>query len=110
MRNNDRNDQRIFIERDVQIKLPSGRVVCGVTRDLSFGGSFIECDTTFLHSGDDCYLSVELENDGVFAEIFSTICYRNKHGIGCHFLTFDAGYYQFLTNYLSKKHFAETDH
>jgi hypothetical protein len=97
--NDHRSDQRFSIERNVRIKLPSGRIVRGVTRDLSFGGSFIECDVTYLHSGDECYLSVALENDDVSAEIFSLIQYSNKHGIGCHFLTFDSGYYQFLTNY-----------
>ena len=91
--------QRFLIQRGVRIKLFSGRVICGVTRDLSFSGSFIECDATGMQSGDECYLSLVLENDEVFAEIFSNIRYSNKDGVGCHFLTFDSGYYQFLTNY-----------
>lgn len=99
MNNDKRFDQRFLIQRGVRIKLPSGTIVCGVTRDLSFSGSFIECDTRGLCSGDECYLTVFLENDEESAPIFTDIRFLDKDGIGCHFLTFDNGYYQFLAKY-----------
>jgi len=99
MNDDKRGDQRFPIQRGVEIRLLSGAIIYGVTRDLSFGGSFIECDTTVLKGGEECYLSVMLENDEKSAEIFSDIRYYTETGVGCHFLTFDSGYYQFLTNY-----------
>ncbi len=94
-----RTQERFEIKRGVQIKLSSGTVVHGITRDLSFSGSFIECDTTDLHFIAECHLLVSLGTDEESAEIFSDIRYYDEDGIGCHFLTFDSGYYQFLTNY-----------
>lgn len=99
MANEKRATQRFAIQRSVEIKLLSGTIVSGVTRDLSFAGSFIECDTSNLQECGECYLSVTLENGDKSAQIFSEIRYHNDHGVGCHFLTFDSGYYQFLTNY-----------
>lgn len=99
MMDENRTHKRFAIQRGVEIRLASGYRVSGVTRDLSFGGSFIECDTTNLHSGDECTLSVNLDGEGTAVEIFSDIRYHNEYGVGCHFLTFDTGYYKFLTNY-----------
>jgi hypothetical protein len=99
MTDDKRSDKRFAIERGVELRFPSGLILHGVTRDLSFSGSFIECDTTGLQVGGECYLSVMLENNEKSTEIFSAIRYQNAEGVGCHFLTFDSGYYQFLTNY-----------
>ncbi len=99
MRDDKRIDRRFPIQRGVEIRLVSGDIIYGVTRDLSFSGSFIECDTTGFEAGEECYLAVMLENGKKSAEIFSDIRYFTESGIGCHFLTFDSGYYQFLTNY-----------
>ncbi|MDA3833765.1 MAG: PilZ domain-containing protein [Spirochaetales bacterium] len=94
-----RNHQRFLIQRRVQLRTSSGHVVPGMTRDLSFGGSFIECDTANLQSGEECTLLIMLDDGAGSIEIFGDICYSNNHGVGCQFLTFDSEYYQFLTHY-----------
>ncbi len=99
MSDDKRIHQRFSVERDVSIRLSSGNVIRGLTRDLSFGGSFIECDTSMLQLEEECYLAIGLENDLDIIEIFSDIRYSTEDGVGCRFLTFNFRYYQFLTHY-----------
>lgn len=94
-----RKHPRFLIQRYVQLKLASGRIVVGVTRDLSAGGAFIECDTTMLRPGDAFTLSILLDDGGGSIEILGDIAYRNRRGVGCYFLALDSEYAQFLSHY-----------
>lgn len=94
-----RKHPRFLIQRHVQLTLSSGRMVVGVTRDLSSGGSFIECDATDLRPGDEFTLSVLLDDGNGSIEIRGDIAYKTRRGVGCHFLTFDSGYDRFLSQY-----------
>lgn len=94
-----RNYERRLIQKFALLKLANGLILEGLTRELSVGGGFIECNPgvdTVLIEGEECTIVLSLENEGLTTEIYGSISHTDPQGIGFNFLKINLAYYQFI--------------
>lgn len=99
MSSNRRNYERLLIRRYALLKLTNGEVFEGLTRDMSVGGAFIECDPDIdLSEGTECSINIALDETDPeeTTEIYGTISHCGSDGLGFNFLKVNSVFYQFI--------------
>lgn len=94
-----RNYERHLIRKFALLKLANGEIFEGLTRDMSMGGAFIECESNIdLTRGMECSIRLILKEgeEEMITEISGAICYSDSRGLGCTFLRINSTYYQFI--------------
>lgn len=99
MSSNRRTYERLLIRKYVLLKLANGEVLEGLTRDMSVGGAFIECEPDIdLSEGTECSISMALDETDTekTTEIYGTISHCGSDGLGFNFLKVNSVFYQFI--------------
>ena len=80
-------NKRFSAHKDVGIQYPGGRTVIGQTRNVSFGGLFVEFDTADLppHALVKLLLPIGGEETGAYHRIPAIMAHRTQEGIGLLF-------------------------
>ncbi len=79
-----RRNQRFSAQKCVGIKCPGGKTLIGWTRDVSFGGLFVELDMTDPPAHALVQLEVRIEDEEIGSDlrIPVAITRRSRDGIG----------------------------
>ncbi len=96
---NQRNHERLLIQKFALLTLTNGEVIVGQTRDMSVGGAFIECEPDIeLSEGTECTISLVLDDqdEAMTTEIYGAISHCESGGLGCTFFKVHSTYYQFI--------------
>ncbi|MEE2961225.1 MAG: PilZ domain-containing protein [Myxococcota bacterium] len=99
--NTQRKHTRLLIKVNAEVKTNSGLTLSGHTRNLSFGGGFINLDDTSnceSYLGLECQLTLQLgsRDDPILVPVQSKVTRYDSQGIGLEFIsTTIEGYWQF---------------
>jgi hypothetical protein len=87
-----RKNTRYPIELDAAIILPDKSTVRGKTKNMSFGGVYMNCvDSKSLPEGQSCYLELSLEGppNSTVIKFYAKILHVEEVGAGLKFISID---------------------
>ena len=86
---NRRDYERMLIRKFALIKLASGEIIEGQTRNMSEAGAFVECNPSFsIPNGTECTIQLVLDenNSEQTTDIQGSISHSEDDGLGLKFL------------------------